>query len=66
MNMIKITLRRGLAGKDKRFKIIAHSLGLNKTGSSVILKDTPQVRGMVNKISFLVSCSNVEDKDDNA
>ncbi|NOZ83843.1 MAG: 50S ribosomal protein L30 [Epsilonproteobacteria bacterium] len=66
MSMIKITLVRGLAGKDKRFKVVAHSLGLHKTGSSVVLKDTPPIRGMINKISFLVSYNSIGDKNDNA
>lgn len=61
MSSIKIKLTRGLAGKNERIKAVAHSLGLNKTASSVIVKDTPCIRGMINKIAFLLS---VEEKDD--
>ncbi len=62
MSNIKIELTRGLAGKNKRIKAVAHSLGLKKTGSRVIVKDTPCIRGMINKISFLLSLE--EDQND--
>lgn len=49
-----ITLKRGLAGKEKSQIATAKALGLGKTNSSVEHNDTPAIRGMVAKIAHLV------------
>lgn len=49
-----ITLKRGLAGRDKRVKANIKSLGLTKPNSTVELPDNPAVRGMVAKVAHLV------------
>ena len=61
MGKIKITLVRGLAGKRADQKIIARTLGLGKTHSSVVQEDTPSIRGMVDKVSHLVKVTPVEE-----
>lgn len=40
--------------RDKRQRATLVGLGLNKLNRQRTLKDTPQVRGMINKISHLV------------
>lgn len=49
-----ITLKRGLAGKDKRQIATCEALGLRKTNSSVEQPDNPAIRGMIAKVAHLV------------
>lgn len=49
-----ITLKRGLAGKDKRQIATCVALGLGKTNSSVEQPDNPAIRGMITKVAHLV------------
>jgi large subunit ribosomal protein L30 len=51
---MKLTLRGSLIGvpKDQRATIFA--LGLRKTGDTREVVDTPDVRGMVAKIAYLL------------
>ncbi|MCC6976955.1 MAG: 50S ribosomal protein L30 [Candidatus Melainabacteria bacterium] len=58
--MLKITLTRGLVGKKETQKKVVQALGLGKYGSSVVHADSPTIRGMVTKISHLVSVETVE------
>ncbi|HEY3346543.1 MAG TPA: 50S ribosomal protein L30 [Nitrospirota bacterium] len=52
---IKVTLKRSPIGRPEKHKKVVEGLGLNKLNSSVIRQDTPEIRGMINKISHLVS-----------
>jgi large subunit ribosomal protein L30 len=58
--MLKITLTRGLVGKTEVQKKVVAALGLRKFGSSVEHADTPIIRGMVNKVSHLVTVTQTE------
>lgn len=49
-----ITLKRGLAGKDKNQIATCKALGLGKTGSTVEQPDNPAIRGMIVKVAHLV------------
>lgn len=49
-----ITLKRGLAGKDKNQIATCRSLGLGKTNSTVEQPDNPAIRGMIVKVAHLV------------
>ena len=53
--MIKIKMVRSEIGRPEKQRKILRGLGLNKLNSCVTLADTPQTRGMVNKITHLVS-----------
>ena len=51
---LKITLVKSTIGrKDDQIATVA-ALGLKKIRSVVVKKDTPQIRGMINKVSHLV------------
>ena len=52
---IKITLKRSGIGRDKYFTKVLRGLGLRRLNQTVTLQDTPEIRGMVNKVSHLVS-----------
>lgn len=51
---IKITLIKSLNGRLPKHRIIAKQLGLRKINQSVVHDDTGPVRGMVQKINYLV------------
>lgn len=60
--MLKITLTSGLvAKKDTQIKVI-RALGLRKFGSSVVHADTPTIRGMITKVSHLVTVEKEDGK----
>ena len=51
---IKVTLARGIACTRKDHRATVRGLGLKWTNHTVEVEDTPSVRGMVNKVSYLV------------
>lgn len=51
---IKITLMKSGIGRNKYFTKVLKGLGLTKLHKTVELKDTPEIRGMVNKVSHMV------------
>jgi large subunit ribosomal protein L30 len=51
---IKVTLVKSNIGSIKTIKATLIGLGLTKLNKSVIRKDTPELRGMVAKVSHLV------------
>lgn len=55
---IKITLVKSGIARPGKHKAILLGLGLRKLNHSVVREDSPQIRGMINKISHLI---NVED-----
>ena len=59
MNKFKITLVKSInKAKEKQVATI-QALGLKKIGSFVKHDDTPQIRGMINKVSHLVSVEEI-------
>ena len=51
---IKVTLVKSGIGRDKKIRETLRGLGLTKLNRTVALKNTPAIRGMVNKVSFMV------------
>jgi large subunit ribosomal protein L30 len=56
---IKVTLVRSPIGIVAKHRGCVSGLGLRKMHHSVILEDTPSVRGMANKINYLVRVEEV-------
>ncbi|MGI9214646.1 MAG: 50S ribosomal protein L30 [Gammaproteobacteria bacterium] len=54
MNKIKVKLVKSLIGRLEDHKATARGLGLKKINQVVELQDTPSIRGMINKISYLL------------
>ena len=54
-NEVKITLKKSLIGRLKSHKACARGLGLLRTHHSVTVQDTPENRGMINKISYMLN-----------
>ena len=53
---VKVTLVRSLIGTIGSHRATVRGLGLRRINHSVELVDTPAVRGMINKVSYLVKC----------
>ena len=54
-NKIKVTLDKSKHGRLKSHKACFAGLGLKMIRQTVLVEDTPENRGMINKISYLVS-----------
>lgn len=53
-NKIKVTLFRSTNGKLPNHKLCVKGLGLRRIGHVVEVEDTPSVRGMINKVNYMV------------
>ncbi|MDG1205195.1 MAG: 50S ribosomal protein L30 [Pseudomonadales bacterium] len=53
--MIKVTLTKSPIGRLKSHKACVAGLGLKRIRQSVDVIDTPENRGMINKVSYMVS-----------
>ena len=51
---IKVTLVKSGIGKNKKIRQTLTGLGLTRLNKSVELNNTPAIRGMIQKVSFLV------------
>ena len=51
---IKVTLIKSSIGKNQKIRRTLKGLGLTKLNKTVCLENTPAIRGMINKISFMV------------
>ncbi len=52
---LKITLVRSAIGRPEKQRKVLKGLGLIRMNRTVVLKDTPEIRGMVGKVHHLVS-----------
>lgn len=59
---MKVTLVRSLIGTKQDHRDTVRALGLKKRGDSREVADTPDVRGMVNKVSYLLEIEAEEGK----
>jgi large subunit ribosomal protein L30 len=53
----KVTLKRSLISTTASQRETARCIGLRKTGSSVVVNDTPAMRGQIRKLQHLVELS---------
>ncbi len=53
---IKVTLVKSVIGTKQSHRATVRGLGLRRLNHSVELADSPEVRGMINKVSYLVKC----------
>ena len=53
---VKVTLVKSLIGTKQSHRATVLGLGLRRLNSSAELQDTPSVRGMINKVSYLLRC----------
>ena len=51
---VRVTLRRSPIGTPERHRLVLRGLGLRHIRQTVVHPDTPQVRGMINKVGYLL------------
>jgi large subunit ribosomal protein L30 len=54
--MLKVTLVKSVIGTKESHRASVRGLGLRRMNHTVEVEDTPAVRGMINKVYYLVKC----------
>ncbi len=57
---LKITLVKSGIARPGKHKVVLIGLGLKKLNKSVIRQDTPEIRGMINKVNHLIQVEEVK------
>ena len=52
---LKVTQIKSTAGRLRKQKACVAGLGLRRIGHTVEVEDTPSIRGMINKVNFLLA-----------
>jgi large subunit ribosomal protein L30 len=53
---LKVTLVKSVIGTKEAHRACVRGLGLRRLHHTVEVEDTPAVRGMINKVFYLVKC----------
>ena len=53
-NKLKVTLKKSMYGRSPGHMECVKGLGLRRMHHTVEVQDTPQNRGMINKVSYLL------------
>jgi large subunit ribosomal protein L30 len=59
---LKITLVKSFIGRPEAQRKVLRGMGLGKVNKTVVLSDTPEIRGMIRKVVHLVAAVEVEGK----
>ena len=59
---LKVKLVRSLIGYPLSQRAVARGLGLRKINSEVVRPNTPEIRGMINKISHVLKVEALEEQ----
>ena len=51
---VRVTLRRSPIGTPERHRLVLRGLGLRHIRQTVVHPDTPQVRGLIQKVGYLL------------
>ena len=54
MPLLRITWKKSYIGRNQRQREVIRSLGLRRLYQTVVHRDTPTIRGMVNKVSHML------------
>lgn len=57
---ISITLKKSMIGRPEKHRKVLRGMGLTKVNKTVQLVDTPQTRGMIQKVSHLVEAEEIK------
>lgn len=61
MGKIKVTQIRSIIDRPMRQKLTIEALGLGRPNWVKIHNDTPQIRGMIFKVTHLVKCEDIKE-----
>ena len=51
---LKVKLVRGMSGHTEKHRETLRGLGLTRVGRERVLQDTPAIRGMIDKVGYLI------------
>lgn len=54
---LTVTLIKSMIGKPEKHRLVLKGLGLTKLNKSVVLNNTPEVQGMINKVAHMLKVS---------
>lgn len=60
MGQLKIKQTRSVIRRSKKQKLTMEALGLRRIHQEVVHNDTPQIRGMLNIVSHLVTIEEID------
>lgn len=56
---LKITLVKSFIGRPEKHRKVLRGMGLARLNKTVLLGDTPEIRGMVRKVAHLVTAEEI-------
>ena len=59
INKLHVTMKKSRFGRLPRHQACLKGLGLSKINQTVILLNTPEIRGMLNKVSYMLKVEEV-------
>ena len=57
---LKVTLVKSMIGRPEKHRRVLRGMGLTKLHRTVVLEDTPAIRGMVHTVSHLVKAEEAD------
>jgi large subunit ribosomal protein L30 len=51
---LKVTLVKSMIGRPEKHRRVLRGMGLTRLNKTVVLEDTPSIRGMIHKVTHLV------------
>jgi large subunit ribosomal protein L30 len=61
MGQLLVTLKKSLIGQQWRNRRVVNSMGLRKIDQSRVLPDNDSIRGMIRKVSHLVTAEPIDE-----
>ncbi|QAX81650.1 50S ribosomal protein L30 [Candidatus Pseudomonas adelgestsugas] len=58
MNTIKVTLIKSMTGRIPNHRLCVKGLGLRRIHHTVEVQDSPEIRGMINKVHYMLRVEN--------
>jgi large subunit ribosomal protein L30 len=62
MTMLKITWQKSSIGYNSSQRKVIQALGLRRLNHTVVHRDTPTIRGMINAVSHLLRVAQVDEE----
>ncbi len=60
--IVKVTLVKSMIGRPEKHRRVLRGMGLTKLNRTVELKDTPEIRGMIQTVCHLVKAEEKQDE----
>jgi large subunit ribosomal protein L30 len=59
---LKIKLVKSMIGRPEKHRKVLRGMGLTRLNKTVVLEDTPSIRGMIHAVSHLVNAEEMLDE----